>query len=158
MFPTLRLFYIAILLLLAVAACVDTHRLPTIPAYGDEYYPPPSRRVHEEGSVPVEFHLDQHGRLTAEPTVSHQFWSDTSEWLKDGALKLVKTLPSRIAPSDHFKPDPKRTYRVTITFCLDPPGNCENRFPPFDNTMPIVVRATSITPTDQTIYEFWQQN
>ena len=157
MISSLRPFYATILLLCALPACVDTHGLPKLPPYGEEYYPRPSRRIGEEGRVLVEFHLDQNGQLTAQPTVSRPFWWEANARLEEAALKLVKTLPPRLASSDHFKPDPTRTYRVTIIYCLDSPGNSENRFSPFDNTMPIVVKATRIT-VDPTISEFWQQN
>ena len=150
MLPVFRLFCAVIILLSAVPACVDTHRLPKLPSYSDDYYPPLSRRLGLEGRVLVEFHLDQRGQLTAEPTAIQRIWldgieQDESAQLGDAAVKLVRTLPSRIDPSSHFKPDPKRTYRVTIVFCPDPPGNCDNRFPPFDNTKAIVVRAMPIT-------------
>ncbi len=154
--PILRLFHAAVVFL-ALSACVDTHRLPKLPQYGDDYYPGMSRRIGEEGRVLVEFHLNRRGQLTANPTVSDRPWQDANARIKEGAIKLVKTLPSRIDPANHFKPDPKRTYGVTVIFCLDPPGNCEKRFLPFENTTSIVVKAQR-PHIESTIREFWQQN
>ena len=126
--------------LCAVPACVDTHRLPQLAPYESDYYPPAARRLGEEGRVLVGFHLDLHGRLTADPTVVE---SDGNVRLNEGGLRLVKALPSRLHAPYDFKPDPKRLYRVTVIYCLNPESKCD-RFFPYPDTVPIVVRAAPI--------------
>jgi protein TonB len=60
----------------------------------DDYYPPASVRLGEEGSASVRVCVDDQGRLAAAPTIAE---SSGSERLDEGALKLAK------AGSGHYR-------------------------------------------------------
>jgi periplasmic protein TonB len=61
----------------------------------EDYYPPASKRLGEEGSVNVRACVGPNGKLTEEPTVAQ---TSGSARLDDGALKLAK------AGSGHYQP------------------------------------------------------
>jgi protein TonB len=60
----------------------------------DDYYPPASIRLGEEGSASVRVCVDDKGRLAAAPTIAD---SSGSERLDEGALKLAR------AGSGHYR-------------------------------------------------------
>ena len=60
----------------------------------DDYYPPASIRLAEEGSASVRVCVDDKGRLAAAPTIAD---SSGSERLDEGALKLAR------AGSGHYR-------------------------------------------------------
>jgi periplasmic protein TonB len=61
----------------------------------EEYYPPASKRLGEEGSVNVHVCVGPNGKLTEDPTLAQ---TSGSARLDDGALKLAK------AASGHYQP------------------------------------------------------
>src|SRR6185312_17071817 len=110
-----------------VTACADTHRLPKFRPVPEDFYPAASRRLGEEGRVVVEFHLDEHRR----PVQIQIRESSENSRLEDSARKVVRSL--QFDPSDHSKPDPRRTYSVRIAYCFDSLENCKKRFFPLDD-------------------------
>jgi protein TonB len=75
----------------------------------EDYYPPASRRLNEEGSPVVRICLDPKGRVEGEPTVQT---SSGSPRLDDGAVKLAK------AASGHFVPGTQNGQPVSMCFPL----------------------------------------
>ena len=61
----------------------------------EEYYPPASKRLGEEGSANVHVCVGPNGKLTEDPTLAQ---TSGSARLDDGALKLAK------AASGHYQP------------------------------------------------------
>ena len=61
----------------------------------EEYYPPASKRLGEEGSANVHVCVGPNGKLTVDPTLAQ---TSGSARLDDGALKLAK------AASGHYQP------------------------------------------------------
>jgi periplasmic protein TonB len=61
----------------------------------EEYYPPASKRLGEEGSANVHVCVGPNGKLTEEPTLAQ---TSGSSRLDEGALKLAK------AASGHYQP------------------------------------------------------
>jgi TonB family protein len=61
----------------------------------DDFYPPQSRRLDEQGVGTVQVCVDANGRLTADPTMAQ---GTGSARLDDGALKLAR------AGSGHYRP------------------------------------------------------
>lgn len=121
------------LALTLIAACVSTPRLPRWTPVTDDYYPPVSRRLGEQGRVLVEFRLNRL-RQPLDLTIPE---ADPSLRLKDGAMKVVMGL--HFDPSDKTKPNEKHTYRVTVIFCLGS-DDC-NGAPSFPGTESVIVRA-----------------
>jgi periplasmic protein TonB len=62
----------------------------------DEYYPPASRRLEEQGTAIVHVCVDPNGRITGEPTVER---SSGSSRLDEGAIRLAKS------PGAHYFPN-----------------------------------------------------
>jgi TonB family protein len=109
-------------------------------AVSDDYYPPASRRLGEEGRVLVEFHLDEQ-RKPRDVTILPAPWTDEYNGgvrLAEGAARAIKDL--QFVQSDRTKPNLKRPYRVTVIFCLDPGGHCGD-IVPFPRTTLIMVKG-----------------
>jgi hypothetical protein len=94
----------------------------------------------------VEFHLDADRKVqdVAIPQWdlhnAKPFYEEgITKRLTNGAEKVVRNL--QFDPSDRTTPDPKRTYRVTVIFCIEP-DNCGDWAVPFPDTEPITVKTT----------------
>jgi protein TonB len=74
----------------------------------EDYYPPSSKRLGEEGSVTVHACVDGKGKLTEEPTVAQ---TSGNARLDEGAVKLAK------AGSGHYTPGTEDGQPVTS--CLN---------------------------------------
>jgi hypothetical protein len=146
----------------AAVALADSPALPRIGPLPEEFYPPASWRLSEEGRVLVELRLHEHRRpedgdlqaLVSDEWVFegsgdatlHQFDAPQTR-LAVGAMKALKFL---FDPSDWSDPDPKAVYRVTIIFCLDP-GHCDSLVP-FPNTRSIVVKRQRRVQEPERLY------
>jgi periplasmic protein TonB len=73
----------------------------------EDYYPPASKRLGEEGSVNVRACVGANGKLTEDPTVAQ---SSGSARLDEGAVKLAK------AGSGHYQPGTEDGQPVTQCF------------------------------------------
>jgi protein TonB len=72
-----------------------------------DFYPPPARRLGEQGSTIVQVCTDKEGRLTSEPTVSE---SSGIAHIDEGALKLAK------AGSGHYRAVTENGIAVSACF------------------------------------------
>lgn len=133
--------YSSIIMLSILAACVDTPRSPKLfnpKDISNDWYPPASRRLGEEGRVLVEFHLGQRWSpqdvtiLQSDPTTNGGRLSEGARKVVVGAL--------RVDTSERIKPT--RKYRLTVIFCLQP-GNCDS-FVAFPGTESVIVKGTPI--------------
>jgi TonB family protein len=134
----LKSAYPLIIMLSILAACVDTPRSPKLSNpkdFSNDWYPPASRRLGEEGRVLVEFHLGPRWR----PQDVTILQSDPAGRLSEGARKVVVGA-LRVDTSERIKP--MRKYRLTVIFCLQP-GNCDN-FAAFPGTESVIVKGTPI--------------
>jgi hypothetical protein len=140
--PKSRLAYPMILALFLMDACAESYPLRVRPLT-EEYYPPASTRLREEGRVLLELHLGPNRRLWQEPIIRQP--AGVSR-LNDWAPRLAKAF--HFEPWGDAKPNPKHAYLVTIIFCLDPPGHCE-RMAAYPNSVPVIVRGKpSPSPVD----------
>jgi hypothetical protein len=133
-----------------LAACASSPGLPKMLPISADYYPNILRRFGAEARVLVEFRLNE--RRRAVDSVARQWdlfplepLDETPPWrgippavLGRWATKVI--LSMRFDPSDPTRTDPKRTYRVTVVFCLEPPGNCGG-IRPYPATDEVIVRA-----------------
>ena len=75
-------------------------RVPGGPGRGfpntDDFYPPTSLRLREEGTALVHVCVDEQGKLTGEPSITG---SSGHPRLDEGALKLAKTGSGRYRPT-----------------------------------------------------------
>jgi periplasmic protein TonB len=62
----------------------------------EDYYPPASKRLNEEGSVTVRVCVGANGKLTEDPTVAQ---TSGSARLDEGAIKLAKAGSGRYRPT-----------------------------------------------------------
>ncbi|HET9391557.1 MAG TPA: energy transducer TonB, partial [Steroidobacteraceae bacterium] len=62
----------------------------------EDYYPPASRRLNEQGVATVHVCIDAKGKVTEEPTVSQ---TSGSARLDEGAVKLAKAGSGRYRPT-----------------------------------------------------------
>ena len=68
----------------------------------DDYYPPASRRLEEQGVTVVAFCVDASGKLTGDPTIGQ---SSGSARLDEAGLKCAKSGSGRYkAPTEDGKP------------------------------------------------------
>jgi TonB family protein len=75
----------------------------------DDFYPPQSRRLDEQGVGTVQVCVDANGRLTAEPTMAQ---GTGNARLDDGALKLAK------AGSGHYRPTTENGQPVNSCYAF----------------------------------------
>jgi periplasmic protein TonB len=73
----------------------------------EDYYPPASKRLNEEGSVSVRVCVGPNGKLTEDPTVAQ---TSGSARLDEGAIKLAK------AASGHYRPTTEEGQPVNSCF------------------------------------------
>jgi hypothetical protein len=135
--------YSVTLMCCVMAGCAGANKLPKIWQVPEDYYPPASKRLGEEGRVLVEFHLDEHRRpfqLTIRQTDLISQSNNGASRLNEGALRVIESLGLHF--SDRTKPNPKLGYRVTVIFCLQP-GNCD-RISPFRHTQTMVVNGKPV--------------
>jgi hypothetical protein len=136
-----------ILALLLMAACAESYPL-RVRSLTEEYYPPASKRLREEGRVLLELHFGANRRLWQEPIIRQSAGvSRLDDWAPRAANALY------FEPWGGVKPNPKHAYLVTIIFCLDPPGHCE-RMAPYPNSVPVIVRGKPSSGDTQVIPEF----
>ncbi|HEY6484295.1 MAG TPA: energy transducer TonB [Steroidobacteraceae bacterium] len=81
----------------------------------DDYYPPASRRMGEQGAATVHVCVGVNGKLTEEPTVSQ---SSGSSRLDEGAVKLAKAGSGRYKPGTEDGKPINSCFQFRIKFEL----------------------------------------
>jgi protein TonB len=94
-------------------------RVPGGPGRGfpdtDDFYPPTSLRLREEGTAAVHVCVDQRGKLTGEPSIVR---SSGHPRLDEGALKLAKAGSGRYRPTMEDGQPVSSCYPMRIKFQL----------------------------------------
>lgn len=80
----------------------------------DEYYPPASRRLEEQGTAVVKVCVDAAGKLTGDPAIEK---SSGSSRLDEGAIRLAKSPGAHYVPnSEDGKAMPSSCFAFGIKF------------------------------------------
>jgi TonB family protein len=83
-------------LAMLVAATIAMHALSTVASNVDDYYPPESRKLHEEGTTRVKVCVNERGKVIGEPAVT---LSSGYARLDEASIRVAKAGSGRYKPA-----------------------------------------------------------